>query len=53
LTLTLAALLSWIGKRRRTKLLAEAETRNCDAPLRESSWRRFEPLVGAHFEGLG
>lgn len=52
-TLLLAALLSWIGKCRRTKLLAEAESRSHSAPLRDLSWREFEQLVGAHFERLG
>lgn len=51
--LLLAALLSWLGKRRRTKLLAEAETRAASAPLQQMSWRDFEQVVGAHFERLG
>lgn len=51
--LLLAALMSWLGKRRRTKLLADAETRNYSAPLRNLPWRDFEQLVGAHFDRLG
>ncbi|WP_295678919.1 restriction endonuclease, partial [uncultured Nevskia sp.] len=48
-----AAFVSWIGKRRRTKLLAEAETRTMVAPLAQLNWKEFEQLVGAHFERLG
>ena len=51
--LLLAALGSWLRKRRRTKLLADAESRSHSAPLRDLSWREFEQLVGAHFERLG
>lgn len=51
--LLLAALMSWLAKRRRTKLLAEAESRSSGAPLQQLSWREFEQLVGAHFERLG
>jgi restriction system protein len=51
--LLLAALASWIGKRRRAKLLAEAESRRDSAPLRDLSWQEFEQVVGAHFERLG
>ena len=51
--LLLAALGSWIAKRRRMKLLVEAETRTGSAPLRDLSWRDFEQMVGAHFERLG
>lgn len=53
LALLLAALLTWAGKRRRTRLLAEAESRTASAPLQQLSWREFEQLVGAHFERLG
>ena len=48
-----AALISWVGKRRRTKLLADAETRTTAAPLAQLTWKEFEQLVGAHFERLG
>lgn len=51
--LLLAALLSWISKRRRTRLLAETESRSGGAPLRQLSWKEFEQLVGAHFERQG
>ncbi|WP_028475741.1 restriction endonuclease [Nevskia ramosa] len=48
-----AALISWVGKRRRTKLLADAEARTTVAPLAQLTWKEFEQLVGAHFERLG
>lgn len=48
-----AALMSWFGKRRRTKLLTYAETRTTAAPLAQLTWKEFEQLVGAHFERLG
>ena len=51
--LLLAGLISWVSKRRRTRLLLETETRTSTAPLHELSWREFEQLVGAHFERLG
>lgn len=51
--LLLAALMSWCGKRRRAKLLAETEKRADTAPLQQLTWREFEQLVGAHFERLG
>ena len=51
--LSLAALLSWLSKRRRSTLLSEAELRTASAPLQALSWRQFEQLVGAHFERLG
>lgn len=51
--LILAALMSWIGKRRRTALLAETEKRADSAPLQQLTWREFEQLVAAHFERLG
>jgi len=53
IALLLAALMSWLAKRRRIKLLAEAESRTSTAPLQQLSWREFEQLVGAHFERLG
>ncbi|MGQ0699311.1 MAG: restriction endonuclease [Panacagrimonas sp.] len=53
MALLLAALMSWSAKRRRTKLLAEAESRAASAPLQQMSWREFEQVVGAHFERLG
>lgn len=48
-----AALMSFFGKRRRTKLLTDAETRTTAAPLAQLTWKEFEQLVGAHFERLG
>lgn len=51
--LLLAGLLSWIRKRRRTKMLFETEARSETAPLQALSWREFEQLVGAHFERRG
>lgn len=51
--LLLAALISWIGKRRRAKLLAETERRTDAAPLQQLTWRDFEQVVGAHFDRLG
>lgn len=45
--------MSWFAKRRRTNLLAEAESRAASAPLQQMSWREFEQVVGAHFERLG
>lgn len=53
LTFVLAALVSWLGRRRRAKLLAETESRSATAPLQQLSWREFEQLVGAYFERLG
>jgi restriction system protein len=53
LMLALAALTSYLGKRRRTKLLEETETRTSSAPLQKLTWREFEQLVGAYFERLG
>lgn len=53
LALLLAALMSWIGKRRRAALLAETEKRADSAPLQQLTWREFEQLVAAHFERLG
>jgi restriction system protein len=53
MVLLLAALLSWLSKRRRAALLTEAETRTASAPFQALSWREFEQLVGAHFERLG
>ena len=52
MALLLAALMSWSATRRRTKLLAEAESRAASAPLQQMSWREFEQVVGAHFERL-
>lgn len=49
----LAAVLSWFGKRRRKRLLSEAESRSTSAPLAGLTWREFEQLVGAHFERIG
>ena len=49
----IAAFVSWIGKRRRTKLLEDTEVRTGTAPLANLTWREFEQLVGAHFERLG
>lgn len=49
----IAAFVSWIGKRRRTKLLKDTEVRTGTAPLANLTWREFEQLVGAHFERLG
>ena len=51
--LLLAAFISWMGKRRRAKLLIEAEKRTGTAPLQQLTWREFEQVVGAHFERLG
>lgn len=51
--LLFAALMSWLAKRRRGRLLADAETSAAQAPLLNLSWREFEQLVGAHFERLG
>ena len=53
MALCFAALTSWLAKRRRSALLAEAESRTSTAPLQNLSWREFEQLVGAHFERLG
>lgn len=53
LTLLIAAMVSWRTKRKRTRLLAEAEARTDAAPLGQLSWREFEQLVGAHFEQRG
>jgi restriction system protein len=53
ITLCLAALLSWIGKRRRARLLTEAESRKSVAPIRQLSWKDFEQLVGGYFERKG
>lgn len=53
LALLLAALMSWVGKRHRVKLLAETERRTDTAPLQQLTWREFEQVVGAHFERLG
>ncbi|WP_428309981.1 restriction endonuclease [Hydrocarboniphaga sp.] len=53
LMLVLAALLSWLSKRRRATLLKEAESRTATAPLQALTWREFEQLVGAHFERQG
>lgn len=49
----ITAFVSWIGKRRRTKLLKDTEVRTSTAPLANLTWREFEQLVGAHFERLG
>lgn len=51
--LVLAAPLSWLGKRRRRKLLTETEKRTGSAPLQQLTWREFEQLVGGHFERQG
>jgi restriction system protein len=48
-----AAVISWRGKHRRTRLLADAESRKAAAPLARLDWREFEQLVAAHFERLG
>lgn len=53
LTLLIAAMVSGLVKRKRTRLLAQAEARTDAAPLRQLSWREFEQLVGAHFERRG
>lgn len=50
IALLVAALMSWTAKRRRQKLLAEAQSRTANAPLQQMSWREFEQVVGAHFE---
>lgn len=50
---SLAALMSWIAKVRRARLLADAEIRTANAPLQQMTWREFEQLVGAHFERQG
>ena len=51
--LLIAGLLSWLGQRRRQRLLADAEERSDSQPLRTLSWRDFERLVAAHFERQG
>ena len=53
LALFVAALVSWLSRRKRATLLAQTESRTASAPLLEMSWRQFEQLVGAHFERLG
>jgi restriction system protein len=50
--LLFAALMSWLAKRRRNRLLVDAETSTAQAPLLNLSWRDFEQLVGAHFERI-
>lgn len=51
--LLLAALMSWVGKRRRAKLLTDTEARTANAPLHQLSWQEFEQIVAAHFEQNG
>lgn len=51
--LAIAALVSWLAKRRRGKLLSEAESRSDAAGLLDLSWKEFEQLVRAAFERDG
>ncbi|WP_043765209.1 restriction endonuclease [Algiphilus aromaticivorans] len=51
--LAIAALVSWLAKRRRRKLLSEAESRAGAAGLLDISWKEFEQLVRAGFERDG
>lgn len=53
MALVLAGLMSWLGQRRRAKLLAETQSRTASAPLQQPSWREFEQLAGAYFERMG
>lgn len=53
LILALAALGSWLGKRKRNQLLSEAKSRSNSAGLLDISWREFEQLVHAAFERDG
>lgn len=51
--LAIAALVSWLSKRRRAKLLADTTARTDSAPLLSLSWQQFESLVVAYFEREG
>ena len=51
--LLLAALISWLGQRRRAALLEQTKARHGSAPLQQLTWRQFEQLVAAHFERKG
>ena len=48
--LVLAALMSWIAKRKRASLLEQTKQRGESEPLLNLSWMQFESLVAAHFE---
>ncbi|MEQ9737235.1 MAG: restriction endonuclease, partial [Algiphilus sp.] len=51
--LLIAALVSWLAKRHRARLLSDVENRSDAAGLLEMTWREFEQLVHAAFERDG
>ena len=51
--LLIAAVVSWVSRRRRAKLLADQEHRVDSNALLGLSWRDFEALAAAHFERDG
>ncbi|MEQ9010757.1 restriction endonuclease [Algiphilus sp.] len=51
--LLIAALVSWLAKRHRARLLSDVENRSGAAGLLEMTWRQFEQLVHAAFERDG
>jgi len=51
--LLIAALTSWIAKRKRNALLVDITKRQDSAPLLNMNWQLFESLVAAYFEQQG
>ncbi|MBB87302.1 MAG: restriction endonuclease [Xanthomonadales bacterium] len=51
--LILAALMSFVTKRKRSSLLAETKLRTDSQPLLDLSWQQFESLIAAYFESKG